>query len=186
MKSKIISISKGAQFRDGKAVYLFILLIFILAFLVFNVVYERYMMPLLVSPLVILFTFFILDIRGVDIDKSKNRIRSYKLNVWGKSGKWKSLHGFKLISLDHQSFTVKVRSFYSNAINVRDSYNHEEHGHFITTLVHENKDESIILTEHINYNKAKEEAVKISKKTGFTLDDVYREKMIGSKRNRGK
>lgn len=187
MSPKVISISRGPQFRGGKSAYLFIILLFLILAFVLTLIFGPIIPVLIMAPIIVLLVFFTLDIQGVDIDKNKNLIRTYKMNVWGKTGTWNELQDFTRLTLERRSYSIKVSTFYTNLSTIQpNSIGTESHGHFLTLLVHKNGEESIILAENLQYKDAKNESKKISLKIGYELDDVYIQSVADSRQRRGR
>lgn len=136
-------------------------------------------------PIILLLIFSVLDIQGVDIDKDKSLIRTYKLYVWGKVGTWNELQDFNRLTLERRTYSIKVSTFYTDLSTIQPNpHGTENHGHFLTLLVHKNGKESIILAENLQYKEAKKESVKISAMIKYELEDVYIQTVVDSRQRR--
>lgn len=187
MSQNVISISRGPQFRGGKSAYLFIVLMFLILAFVLTLIFGPITPALIMAPIIVLLVFFILDIQDVDINKDKNLIRTYKVYLWGKVGTWNELQDFNKLTLERRTYSFKVSQFYTNLTTIRPTkHGVENHGHFLTLLVHKNGEESIILAENLQYKDAKKESAKISLKIGYELKDVYIQTVASSRQRRGR
>ncbi|MDG1332431.1 MAG: hypothetical protein P8P74_08880 [Crocinitomicaceae bacterium] len=185
MSQNVISISRGPQFRGGKSAYLFIVLLFLILAFVLTLIFGGIIPALIMAPIIVLLVFLVLDIQGVDINKEKNLIRTYKVHPWGKVGTWNELQDFNRLTLERRTYSMKVSTFYTNLSTIQpNSHGIENHGHFLTLLVNKNGRESIILAENLQYKEAKKESVEISKKIGYPLEDTYNQSVADSRQRR--
>ncbi|MFZ6052052.1 hypothetical protein [Halocola ammonii] len=177
--SNIISISRGPQFRGGKSAPLFIVfMILLVIILAFAFVVNFFVLPVL-SPFLAVFILFIIDIQGIQIDRKQNKIRNYKLRLWGKTGEWIDFDTLDRIVLDLESYQIKVVSFYQRGRNT------ENHRRFMVSLESE-KDSSanFLVYESPNYNDSKSFALKFSEKLDLPLDDRFSQRLRESRRRR--
>ncbi len=172
--NKIITISNGPQFHDGKSAYLFVLLIILLFTLLGCIVNTFYIGILIILPVVILLSNYTLDIRGIQIDLTDQLVRKYKQNIWGKKGEWMDLKKFDKLVLIHEFYKVKSTDFIEE-----ESYT-TTHGHFVVRLIGTKSKESLIVTEEIKYSPAKKILAKTSKETGIEVEDTYHAKLLES------
>ena len=180
MNQNFITFSKGPQFRDGEAVAPF-MLTWVLFFFSIYVLFEGYAIFLLISlPLMAFLINFTLDIQGVEIDKIKGLVRLYKLDLVVKYGKWEALNEYYEVSLDLKSYNINQRSF-NSASNGTIS---ESHSHFLISLVHPEKEKTIILKEKDNYWDAVAVSLQLSKDIELPFHDLYDLRLLKSKNRR--
>jgi len=134
---------------------------------------------LIIIPIIIVLTSFTLDIRGIQIDLTDQKIRQYKQNLTGKNGKWLELSIFNKIILTHEFYKVSTTD-YSDIIDGDISTSKTTHGHFVVRLIGSKSKKSLIITEEMKYSAAKKTLAKVAKDTGFEKEDTYHAKLVQS------
>lgn len=186
MNPKIISYSKGPQFRGGRAVAPFLLVMLLIVFSAVSVVNDALILLLITLPLIAFLINFILDIQGIEIDKSKGLVREYRLEFFIKYGEWQDLKKFNQITLDNQHYIIQQVTIYSHMArtNGGKSITNEHHSRFIISLVNVDPQKSIILLEKNDYWEAVELSLQISKNLNLPYDDIYDTRLVNSKNRR--
>lgn len=185
MRKNVIKITLGPQFNQGRSASLLVLLLFLFALDIILYVYPIYFAAFLLSIYIILIVYKILDIQGVEIDKENSLVRNYKLQFWGKSGKWIDLINYHSIYLDYTTYHIKSSSSFNEFITTNVNYRSNKlHGHFLIFLIHKNENKSILLGEKSNYDEAKMLALKYSEIIGIPFRNIIREKIQKSKLKR--
>ena len=184
----IISISKGPQFMGGEAGgYLFMGFMMVMVFLV-GLTFQGNTDPLLYgSPFLAVLFLAIIDLRGVQIDTKRNKIREYKVKLWGKSGNWMDFGDYDKIVMDLDSYTVKIANLYPQSRGGRDARAHtnEKHSRFIVYFQDdESKNENLLVFESRKYKPAISFARKLSKKLNLPFHDSYEVRLENSRRRR--
>lgn len=108
----MIKVSNGPQFRQGKVVLLFFILIVLLLFTVGAIVMEEFAIGSLFLLIDAASLGWILDIQGFEIDKRRKSVRKYKAFLFWKTGDWVSLKDYYAIHVDLNSYLIKQISFY--------------------------------------------------------------------------
>ena len=179
IEDNLVTNSKGALFRGGKAAYGFPVVLIVVIFCVVAFIQGAYVIGSIFAIIVVSVFPFILDIRGFQIKIKERQVRIYKWYLGFKYGTWRSLEKFDRIVVDYDSFTIRTADVLSEG-----SYTYEKNGHFLVTLIAKEGGKEIIATEEFNYPDALEKAKLFSEKTGLELDDVFEEKLRQSKINR--
>lgn len=173
----MITISQGANFRDGKAAYLFILFLGVLIYSVVQVIVNIDFYPLIfLSPFFTIVLLYILDFRGVQIDQDRKMIRAYKLYLWGKRGDWKHLELFSKISLNYEDYKIETSSPYSGYTNGQSSII-ENHHHFVISLMSEDGNDRIVISQENEYVDAVVVMKKLVNRLDLPFEDHFREKL---------
>jgi hypothetical protein len=186
MNPKIISYSKGPQFRGGNAVAPFLLVMLLIVFSVISVINYATIFLLFTIPLLVFLINFILDIQGVEIDKTKGLVREYKLEFFLKIGEWQDLKKFNKITLDKEHYIIQQVTIYSQMArtNGGKGITDEKHSRFLISLIYAEPQKSIILLEKNNYWEAVELSLQISKNLNLPYDDLFDTKLMNSRNRR--
>ena len=181
MNKNIISISKGPQFRNGKSAGLVVLLVLMFFVLLTAIIQVWIIHMLILIPIMVVVIFTMLDIRGIQIDKKKGLIRSYKLHIFGKYGKWVNFTLFNTIYLDYETYKLKHTSYY------RNPYRSSTHiqGHFVVTLINNDEKKNIVLAQKPTHKEAIEFARSLLNKIKLPFTDNFVKKVHESKKKRG-
>ncbi len=170
----MITISYGAQFRNGKATGLFLLFVLFGAFSVASFVQGRVLIGFTLLVLAVLLCIFTFDFKGVEIDLEKNLYRIYTITVIGKRGKWQPYEGFEKITVKYDSFKINTASFGGG----RASSVTENHSRFVIELEHSTGNKgTLFIREEQKYNDALNYAHELSKKLSLPVRDYFGEKL---------
>lgn len=181
-----IKIPKGPQFRGGNAVFPFFIVALFILIAIVSVVQGAFSMFFILLPLIVFLINFILDFQGVEIDKEKQLVRIYKLDLFWISGQWQDLNMFYEIGLKHETYTIKEWTPYTN-MTTRGRNNTSEnvgYARFLITLENKNTSQNIILAERQEYSKAKSKSLILSEKIGLPFHDIYKERVQDSLKRR--
>lgn len=182
MNSNIISISRGPQFRDGKSAFLFLFLLVLILFAVIFIIQGDIIASLILSPIIVLSIFLVLDVQGVQINKEEGLVRTYELNIWGKTGKWRDFHQYHSVCLDYETYFIKTRTFYTEYTTTSPNYYaNEDNGHFVIYLVNNEEKNNILLGEKSNHKESRELAIYLSEKINLPFYDIFEQRVQESK-----
>lgn len=186
MTPKIISYSKGPQFRGGNAVIPFMLVMLLIVFSGLSIVNQFWIFLLFSLPMLVFLVNFILDIQGVEIDKAKGLVREYKIQFFIKKGEWQDLKKFNKITLDKEYYVIQQVTIYSSMArtNGGKAVTNENHNRLLISLVNQNPQLNIILLEKNNYWEAVDLCLKLSKNLNLPFDDLYDTRMMNAKNRR--
>lgn len=180
MKDTIITYSRGPQFRGGGTAALFFFLLALIIISIAGIVNGEYNFALVLSPFILLLSFFIFDIRGTQINLDKGLVREYKLFLWFKMGKWKNYNPFNLIMLKYVSHQIDTADFSKGRFGGTAT---EVHGIFTVFLTNQEETNSIVTAEFSEYHNALNFAYRISEELNLPLLDKF-EIRLESSRNR--
>ena len=109
--SQIINIKKGPQFKTRGGPALAALFLFLLVFLVVGIIINEYLISLICLLLSIPVFSLVLDIKGIEYDKSLHQIKDYKLFLWYKIGGWENIHDFTSIYLTNKNLVIATSEY---------------------------------------------------------------------------
>ncbi|PLX11354.1 MAG: hypothetical protein C0594_03760 [Marinilabiliales bacterium] len=179
---KIIQISRGPQFRNGKGAGLFVLTLFILitsiALSIGNLV--NYAIPGFV--LAILLLSFIIDFQGIELDKKNNKIRNYRMFLWFRYGSWVSFDSYKSIQLEKDSYTTSIIDPFGFATRIGPASKTFTHRHYVITAINPESNEGLVIAEIRIYEQAVSFIEKTAKEFGLPYRNVYLEKLKAAKK----
>ncbi len=171
----MITISYGAQFRNAKATWLFLLFVLIAAFSVASLVQGQVMTGFILLVSALLLIIYTLDIKGVQIDLEKDLYRIYTITVIGKYGKWQPYEGYEKITIKYDSFKVNTASFGG----ARAQTIAENHSRFVVELTHSTGIQgALFIREEQKYNNAQAYANEISEKLSLPIKDYFADKLV--------
>ena len=165
-ENDIINVSKGPQFktRGGILLAMSFLLFFILSFVsLVHGDFLAFLMCLLIS--IILFSL-VIDIHGIEVDKSVHKIRDYKAFLWFRIGKWSNINDFKTIYLTQKNVVIGTSGISPQS---SDTYHY-----YHIKLVDELHKKEILLAEYRNYYKAQKISKNVAEATGLEFKDFLR------------
>ena len=170
---RMISISKGPQFRDGQSAYLFIFMLMLIIVLIVSLIKDSYLTAIILVPIIVFVFYNMIDVQGVQINKETGLVREYKLKIWGKVGKWTSLKQFHSIRLEYESYNIRVRTIYTQlTTDKHQRYGNEQYGHFVVALVNEDKLNNLELAEAETYANARKLAEGFARRIDLPLIDM--------------
>ena len=140
---------------------------------------EQLQMSLILVPFIPILFFYVFDFRGVDICLDRNKIREYRLNIFGKSGCWIDLSQFQSIYLDYDSFGVQIADFSEGGYNGQVI---EKNGQFLISLVSQSTKELLIVSEKIKYHEAKLFATELAQVLSLPIRDTFQKRLRSPKR----
>jgi len=152
MKRKYFIYSKGPQFLGGNSAYLFIVIVFLIVFAIMEFRSQDYYTSLGLFALVSFLLVFLLDYKGIEIDKRDNRVREYSIRPWGKMGKWKNLGEYRSIRLKYERYKL-------DRVDLDEDFDdgsaEELYGAFIVYFAGDEHADEIVLGEFPKYSEAK-------------------------------
>ncbi len=143
---KKINIPAGAQFNSPLSLLLFFVVLFLLFFSVKSAA-QFHIFDFIFSFLGLFISFvFMMDYRGVEIDISKRRIRSYRQFLFLKWGSWFLLEEYTELRLKAAYGRVRGAK-----VNSCKSYSQT---YYDVVLISKNNTKNIILKEFNRYDKS--------------------------------
>ena len=161
---KIITISKGPQFRDGKVSLLFILIIFGLVISIGLFIQREFIGGIIFLFISYLMFDIAIDIQGLEINVTKRVYRKYKLKYFMKFGKWDEYIGYNSLIIERDSYLITEAHGRGSSSTV------EREQRFLIYLVNDDADKNIILEEDEDYDEASKKAVLLSEKIGLPFN----------------
>ena len=183
MKKEIILISRGPQFRNGKAALLFFLNMFLIILLVMSLIDLMLITTFILLPIIAALSIYILDIQGVIIDKENNQIKDYTLQIWGRVGKWGKYSGYHQLNLKFETYVIRNYTFYTRLTAPGGKgISYDNDGRYIIVLEHSDSRKNIILHESDNYNTELLKTRKLAIKLGLSYHDSIKRKTFKPRR----
>lgn len=180
MKKSTIIYSRGGQFKGGKSIFLFFVSLSLLIRVIYLVFHSEYASMLLTLVFLALTLFIMTDIRGVEIDIKKNKIREYRLRIWGKTGAWMDYQQFSKITLSLGSYDIHTSDLSPEG---NGSYS-EKHHHFVVELVNTHGDKKLTLGEKSDYKEARQLMKEASIELNLETQNKFQERLRISKQRR--
>lgn len=141
-----IRIPSGPQFRNPLAILLFFILLILIFSGITTLLTGAILFFLLQSLVLILVLSLILDFRGIEINRERMMIRSYRQLLWFRYGKWIPLQQYVSLRLQ-VDFAIQGASPKACGKSPTSAY-------YDVVLVHFNKKNNLVLKEFTSYNKA--------------------------------
>lgn len=177
MQKQIIKISRGPQFRNGNAAIPFFIILFLIMGFVLAIIDSQWITGVILSFIITVLSLYVLDIQGVEIDTKGNRIKEYKLQVWGRIGKWQNHQAFEQLSLNFDSYFIRNYTFYTKLTTPGGKgISYDKDGRYLVVLDLPNTEKNIVLKESDNYNNALKEIRIIAKKLTLPYHDSIKNK----------
>lgn len=177
MNYRIINISRGPQFRGGNSAGAFFLLFFLLIITVFLFVDSDYIAAFCLLAVCSLLAEYILDIRGVEIDKVNSRIREYRVIFFTRSGKWEMYSGYNSLQIAADYYLIKQVED-SDMGSGRRYY--EKHQRFIIVLINEDAARNLLLAEGPDYEEILKKASELSGSLRLPYYELKRNESSGN------
>jgi len=165
-EDQVINIRKGPQFKTRGGPALAAAFLFLLVFSVIGLLINEYLVSLICFLLCIPVFSLVLDIKGIEYDKSLHQIKDYKLFLWFRIGQWKNIHDFTSIYLTNKDLVVATSEYSGGTF---DTYHY-----YYIKLVDEVNNKEILLAEYKNYYKALQISKGITDATGLKFKDFVK------------
>jgi len=159
MRSETTIISRGPQFRGGNAATAFFILFFIIIVVVILLADGDYLPSFFLIVVSSFLLEFVLDFRGVEIDRNNRRIREYRKLFFLRYGEWKPYEGYTSLYITDDYYLVKYSDL--TARNIRRSY-HVKYHQFIVVLINEDADRNVIVAEGTDYPEVLKRTTELS------------------------
>ncbi|MPM10311.1 hypothetical protein SDC9_56640 [bioreactor metagenome] len=148
MNDRIINISRGPQFRGGKSAGAFFLMFFILIIVVVLFINSVFIIAFCLLAVCSLLAEYILDIRGVEVDKVNSRVREYRSLLLTRFGEWKSYKGYNSLQIADDYYLIRQKE---DEVMGRGRVYYEKHHRFIIVLINEEAEKNMLLAEGSDY-----------------------------------
>jgi hypothetical protein len=151
----MIRLPNGPQFIQGAGFVLGFVFVLILAFIIVCLLNGELLWALLLSAADIALLSYILNIQGVEIDFSNQRVIEYRMFLWQKMGEWEYLPYFTEIRLELSQISIN---------NLRTSPHPQDHyNYYDVFLVNPDNNRKILLREFERYENALDFGEKFSR-----------------------
>lgn len=165
-KQNFIHIRRGPQFNSKANYFAAILAVGTLFLTVAFFIHYAFIPAVISLVLSILLIYYVLDIRGFQLNRSRNEIREYKEFMWIKTGEWHNLNDFKAIYLTKSHLAIKT----GHPSQIKSETYHYYH----IKLVDETAKKQLFLAEYPNYYKAFKIADNVAGLTGLIFKDFVK------------
>lgn len=161
--------SKGPQLSAKFGVLLFVFNLALAFATIFILIEQLYTLSIGLLALIALIFSYVMDVRGIQIDRDSRKIREYKVFLWFKMGNWYALDDFEFIHLKRDALVTRYVS-----VDVRTRIKSESNHYYEVFLVDENNKREIQFSESKNYYKAREVAQKIASSMEIGFKDFVK------------
>lgn len=159
MRSETTIISRGPQFRGGNAATAFFILFFMVIICVLLLADGDYYPALFLIAVSYFLLEYILDFRGVEIDRYNRRIRKYRKMFFSRFGEWKPYTGYTSLYITDDYYLVRYADL--AARHRKRSYDVKYH-QYIVVLINEDADRNIIVAEGADYSEVLKRTIEFS------------------------
>jgi hypothetical protein len=165
-ESDIIDISKGPQFKTKGGTILATIFLMFLIISIASLFQAEFLLSLIFFIISIIIFSLVIDIHGIEVDRSIHKIRDYKAFLWFKIGKWSNINEFRTIYLTQKNVIIRTSKYSDHR---SDTYHY-----YHIKLVDELNKKEIFLAEYKNYYKAQKISKSISDATGLEFKDFLK------------
>lgn len=173
----MLRLPHGAQFSNRGGIVGFFLAIFLLVISISLMVQSSFLLGFVFLLFCLPIIAFVADLRGIEIDLKKEKIRSYR-SFWGyRYGTWLDLKGFTTLVIQQDS-TLEKRAI-PKGHTYADSRAFDTHFHYTLSLADENKRIILKVWEEENIHRIKQLAHSFSQDSQLPLQqDIKRNKAV--------
>jgi hypothetical protein len=132
---------------------------------------SQYVEAVSVFLLIPILASYVMDVRGLEIDKQKNQIRNYQSFLFFRFGQWSSLNHLFEIHITQSVLSIRR---VTNASGTYSGYrSHDSYPYYATVLTDSKRKIEIILNEHDRYHLALKFATKFAKAAELYFPETY-------------
>ncbi|XOV65943.1 MAG: hypothetical protein ACFHU9_09930 [Fluviicola sp.] len=155
--SGLLRLNQGMQFDRPGGPYLIIAVMVIFVLSINFMIYDNWILGLILLPLIVPIAAYIMDIQGIEVDFKNGKIRKYRSFLGIRSGEWMELGAFDSVRVyQHQ---LKMKRSPLNRLRPRKF---DTEAYYYVRLVSRGLNKSISLLELPEYGRAKYQAEKVA------------------------